>query len=189
MMCINSQAGVVYWLTGLSGAGKTTVGKALFQRLKERGVNVVFLDGDTLREVFGSDLGHSRDQRLISAMRNSRICKFLADQGLSVVCATVSMFHDCQKWNRENIPGYKEIYINPPLEVLFKRDQKQLYSRALRGETENVVGLDLKAEEPLAPDLTVNNNGTHSPEDVAEFILESICSTTLCSSNLSTIKG
>jgi len=101
--------GRVFWITGLSGAGKTTVGRELSKRLRAAGRPVTFLDGDTLRSVIAEDLGHSAGNRRRSAMRNARLCRLLAEQGVDVVCATISLFHEVQSWNRENIPGYCEI--------------------------------------------------------------------------------
>jgi adenylylsulfate kinase len=159
--------GTVFWFTGLSGAGKTTVGRRFFELLRTHRPASVFLDGDILREVFGNDLGHSRESRVRSAMRNARLCKMLADQGLDVVCATISMFRECQEWNRANIVNYREIYLRVPMQVLMARDQKQLYSRAARGEMLEVMGVDLTADEPRNPDAVVENDGRMSPEQVA----------------------
>jgi adenylylsulfate kinase-like enzyme len=133
---------------------------------------VVFLDGDVLREVFGNDLGHSREERLKSAMRNSRLCKMLSDQGIDVVCATISLFRECQEWNRTHIPGYHEIYLRVPMKVLVERDQKQLYSRALRGEVKDVMGVDLPVEEPRHPELIVENDGSEKPAVLAQRIFD-----------------
>jgi adenylylsulfate kinase-like enzyme len=91
----------------------------------------------------------------------------LADQGLDVVCATISMFRECQEWNRANIVNYREIYLRVPMQVLMARDQKQLYSRAARGEMLEVMGVDLTADEPRNPDAVVENDGRMSPEQVA----------------------
>ena len=106
-----SRAGRVYWITGLSGAGKTTLGRELVQRLRAAGRPAIFLDGDMLREVIAEDLGHNLANRRKSAMRNARLCRMLASQGADVVCPTISMFHEVQRWNRENIPAYREIYL------------------------------------------------------------------------------
>ena len=101
----------VYWITGLSGAGKTTVGRLFYNKLKEQYSNTVFLDGDTMRKVFGNDLGYSAEDRRKCAMRYSRLCAMLQEQGMNVVCCTISMFDSVREWNRENIQNYKEIYV------------------------------------------------------------------------------
>lgn len=161
--------GTVYWITGLAGAGKSTVGRHFFQRLRARHDNAVFLDGDALREVFGNDLGHAPEARLASAMRNARLCKLLSDQGLHVVCATISMLHACQDWNRAHIPRYREIYLRAPMAVLEKRDPHGLYSRARRGEIGDVMGVNIPAEEPRRPDLVLECDDTRRPEELAEL--------------------
>ncbi|MFZ0279487.1 MAG: adenylyl-sulfate kinase, partial [Candidatus Sulfotelmatobacter sp.] len=92
-----ASTGRVFWVTGLSGAGKTTVGRELWSRLRAAGRQVFFLDGDALRAVIAEDLGHSADNRRRSAMRNARLCRLLAGQGADVVCATISLFHEVQR--------------------------------------------------------------------------------------------
>jgi glutamine kinase len=151
--------GRVFWITGLSGAGKTTVGRELWSRLRAAGRPVTFLDGDTLRAAIAEDLGHSAEDRRRSAMRNARLCRMLAGQGVDVVCATISLFHEVHRWNRKNIPGYREIYLRVPIEELRRRDRKGIYAGAERGDSRNVVGLDLPAESPEAPDLILDNYG------------------------------
>jgi adenylylsulfate kinase-like enzyme len=153
------QAGRVFWITGLSGAGKTTVGEELSARLRASGRPVTFLDGDALRAAIAEDLDHSVGHRRRSAMRNARLCRLLAGQGGDVVCATISLFHEVQRWNRENIPGYREIYLRVPMDELRRRDRKGIYEGAQRGDTRDVVGLDVPAEAPEAPDLVLDNYG------------------------------
>src|SRR5277367_678494 len=150
-----ASSGRVFWITGLSGAGKTTVGRELERRLRAVGRPVIFLDGDVLRAVVAEDLGHSADDRRRSAMRNARLCRLLAGQGADVICATISLIHKVQRWNRKNIPGYREIYLKVPIEELRRRDSKGIYAVAQR----DVVGLDLPAEAPEAPDLILDNHG------------------------------
>lgn len=166
--------GTVYWITGLAGAGKTTIGKLFYEKIRQQKENVVFLDGDLLREVFCNDLGYSAADRKISAMRNSRICKLLADQGIDVVCATISMFHECRQWNRDNIKNYREIYIKVPVDVLMLRDQKKLYSQTLAGKNFNVAGLDLPVEVPVNADVILENDGTLEPCVVVEQLWQRV---------------
>ena len=163
--------GRVFWITGLSGAGKTTVGRELWSRLRAAGRPVTFLDGDALRAVIAEDLDHSAGDRRRSAMRNARLCQLLAGQGTDVVCATISLFHDVQRWNRENIPGYREIYLRVPIDELRRRDCKGIYAGAQRGDARNVVGLDLPAEAPEAPDLVLDNYGALDVATAVDRIL------------------
>ncbi len=162
-----SPEGRVYWITGLSGAGKTAIGRELAGRLRAAGRPVMFLDGDALRAAIAEDLGHTAANRRRSAMRNARLCQLLAAQGSDVVCATISLFHEVQAWNREHIPGYREIYLHVPLDELRRRDTKGIYTRAERGEGRDVVGLDITAEFPETPDLVLDNYG---PLDVGTAV-------------------
>ena len=173
------QKGTVYWITGLSGAGKTTIGRLFYEQLLHRKQNVVFLDGDTMRELFNNDLGHSIEDRKKLAMFYSKLCRVLSDQGIDIVCATISMFHECQEWNKKNIKNFKEIYLRVPLDILKKRDQKELYSRALNQELKNVMGLDLKFEEPQRPDVVIDNDGTKAPTDIAKELFKKFCLSTV----------
>lgn len=166
--------GTVYWITGLSGAGKTTIGKIVYEKLKAEQPNTVFLDGDTLRQVFGGDLGYGREDRRKCAMRYSRLCAMLAEQDINVICCTISMFHSIREWNRTHIHDYREIYVKVTWDTLQKRDQKGLYSGSKAGGKETVVGIHVDFEEPQQPDLTLQNDGQISPEDQAKIILSHV---------------
>src|SRR3984957_14859477 len=163
--------GRVFWITGLSGAGKTTLGREVWSRLRAAGRPAIFLDGDALRAGIAEDLDHSADHRRRSAMRNARLCRLLAEQGTDVVCATISLFHEVQRWNRENIPGYREIYLRVPIDELRRRDSKGIYARAQRGDMRDVVGLDVPAEAPEAPDLILDNYGALDVSTAVDRIL------------------
>jgi cytidine diphosphoramidate kinase len=164
--------GTVFWITGLAGSGKTTIGRSLYHTLLKKKRPSVFLDGDTLRSIFGNDIGYSLTARRKSAMRNARLSKALADQGLDVICATISMFHSCRNWNRSNITRYVEIYLKVPMAELLRRDQKGLYGDAMKGRIKNVVGVDLPYEEPENADLIVQNDGSSDPSEIAASILK-----------------
>ena len=148
------ETGTVYFFTGLSGAGKTTLGSLFYERLKSTKPNVVFLDGDQIRPVFGEDSGYTYEDRLKWAGRIFRVCKMLSEQGIDVICCSIAMFSSVREWNRANIPAYKEIYIRVKKETLMSRNQKGLYTKG-----HNVVGIDLPFDEPQSPDIIIQNDG------------------------------
>lgn len=162
--------GTVYWITGLSGAGKTTIGKLFYEQMKGKYPNTVFLDGDTLRSVFGDCFGYTQEERRKCAMCYARLCAMLQEQGMNVVCCTISMFDSVRNWNREYIGGYKEIYVKVSMETLRARDQKGLYSGLTREKQKEVAGIHVDIEEPKNPDLILENNGSETPQEQAEKI-------------------
>lgn len=170
--CSTSHQGCVYWITGLSGAGKTTLAKCLYAHLKQEKPNLVFLDGDKLREVLDDASSHSLEDRFMLAMKYGRLCQLLASQGIDVICATISMFDKCREWNRSNLVNYFEIYIHVSLDVLKQRDQKKLYSRSISGEIAHIVGMDLPFEEPKNPDLIIENDGKKTPQELCDDIFK-----------------
>lgn len=164
--------GTVYWITGLSGAGKTTIGKLLYEKIRVEHVNTVFLDGDVLRKVFGDDLGYSKEDRRKCAMRYARLCAMLQEQDMNVICCTISMFDSVREWNRENICNYKEIYVKASMETLLVRDQKGLYSGVTEEKQKEVAGVHMEIEEPKSPDFVLYNDGQWTPEKLVREILQ-----------------
>lgn len=162
--------GTIYWVTGLPGAGKTTLGGSLRLHLLQQNKSVIHLDGDALREVYAERSDYAPAARKEVAFRNARLCQLVAKQGIDVVCTTVSMFHDVRRWNRANLAFYCEVYLKVPLHVLAERDQKGLYSGVLRGEQVYIPGLDCEFEEPEAPDHIFVNDGTHPVQHFVEQI-------------------
>ncbi|KHL76020.1 adenylylsulfate kinase [Pseudomonas putida] len=169
--------GQVVWITGLSGAGKSTLARELADGLRGQGRSVILLDGDELREVFGTTTDQpqnfGRDGRLTLAMRYAQLCRVIAAQGHVVVIATISLFHEVHAWNRAHLPGYFEIYLKVPLEELRRRDPKHIYKRFDAGELHNVAGLDLPIDEPSAPDWVAVFEPNRSPRTLAVDCLHS----------------
>jgi cytidine diphosphoramidate kinase len=166
----------VFWLTGLSDSGKSTLCTMLVDYLRANGTSIIKLDGDEIRAVVGAVRGHSRDERLELALRYSRLCKLLADQGFNVAIATISMFSEVHEWNRQNLPGYCEIYLDVPMEELMNRDTKGIYGRAARNEIANVAGLDLKVDIPKNPDITLRFEKGKEESDTFDDLLSKLSS-------------
>ncbi len=163
--------GTVYWITGLAGSGKTTIGNFLHKRLRKDNKFVVFLDGDKLREVFGKEIGYSLEERKRLALSYSKLCKILSDQGVDVICATISLFKEVHRYNKQNLKYYYEIFVECDMPELISRDQKGIYSKALRGQAKNVMGVDLPYERPEGCSLIINNTTKASLDEKVERIL------------------
>ena len=161
--------GRVYFFTGLSGAGKTTIGGLFYRHRKAERNDVVLLDGDQLRRLsFHKKSGYTTEERRRGAYYNFEMCKMLADQGIDVVLCSISMYSDCRAWAREHIEDYKEIYVKAARATLYRRDQKGLYSSG----TKNVVGVDILCEEPEHPDIVIENDGQETPEEIVDRLEE-----------------
>jgi adenylylsulfate kinase len=160
----SAPSGSVIWITGLPGAGKTTVADEVAALLRAKSAAVVQVDGDVVREVMGNDLGYTPNDRLENAWRISRLCRMLSGQGLQVVCATVSLFSEIHDWNRANLTRYVEVYLRASGGTLAARKGH------LRGAA-NVVGVDQPFDAPQSPDLLIDNEGKESPRELAERIV------------------
>lgn len=151
--------GSVIWITGMSAAGKTTVSRQLLNDLKADGVPAVLVDGDEVREMVGDECGHHREDRIRNAYRICRLALLLARQDMTVIVATMSLFHEVHQWNRENLPGYFEVLLEADMKTLKERDPKGLYASVECGNECNLSGVDLTAELPKEPHLHIINNG------------------------------
>lgn len=161
----------LFWVTGLSGSGKTTFAELLVKKLNFLGRRTILIDGDAIRAIFGNEQDYSRSGRLNTAYHYSKLSAFLISQNINVVCSTISLFHEVQNWNRENIKNYIEIFLDVDMNELIKRDSKKIYSRALTNQLENVVGVDIAAEFPQNPEMTLKNI---SKEEISYFIDKAI---------------
>lgn len=166
--------GDVIWITGLAGSGKSTIGRAVHERLKKASPGIVFFDGDELREVFQATTHFAGEDRLALALAYARLCRLVADQGIDVICATISLFAEVHRWNRTNLTNYFEVYLDVPMPVLQRRDPKGLYARALRGEVHDVVGVDVPFEAPVDPDVVIRNDDSQSVLEVTDAILRAL---------------
>lgn len=159
--------GTFYFFTGLAGAGKSTIGGLFYQALKKQRNDVLLFDGDVVRVARQEKPDYSNEARLESCRRSMGMYKLITDQGIDVVCCAIAMFEEVREWYRTNLENYREIYIKVPMEVLYQRDQKGLYSSGAK----QVVGVDLPYEEPQNPDILIKNDGAETPEEIVHRLL------------------
>ncbi len=161
---------MVIWFIGKSASGKTYIGQKLYEKLKIRLNNIVFLDGDKLRNILSKDLGHSVEERFISEQRRSRLAKLLSDQKIHVIVSGISNEPQIRQWNRKNIEDYYEIYLKVKDEILYERDPKNIYKNFKDGKIKNVVGEDIKFIEPSSPWMTIDNNLNNADQIIKSII-------------------
>ena len=149
----------VIWLTGLSGAGKSTIAKNLRLRAMADGVPVAILDGDDVRRGLSQGLGFGQADRRENIRRIAEVARLLSDQGLVVIVAAVSPMRELRALAR-NIIGaaFREVYVSAPLATCERRDVKGLYARARRGEVTKFTGISDAYEPPLQPDLVIDTS-------------------------------
>lgn len=155
---LKGQRPTVIWLTGLSGAGKSTIANALELALTDKGRHTYLLDGDNVRLGLCRDLGFSDDDREENIRRISEVAKLLLDAGLIVITAFISPFLRDRALARSVIGDnhFIEVHIDTPLTECERRDPKGLYEKARKGLIKNFTGIDSAYEAPLAPQIRVN---------------------------------
>ena len=167
--------GQVIWLTGLSGAGKTTVARALQRELTALGHRVETLDGDEVRENLSRGLTFSKEDRETNVRRIGFVARLLARNGVIVLASAISPYRQSRDDVRRSIESdgaqFIEVFVRCPLQVLIERDVKGLYKKALAGEIENFTGISDPYEAPLAPDVVIDSSA-ESVEESAALILE-----------------
>jgi adenylylsulfate kinase len=162
-------AAPVLWFTGLSGSGKSTIAQRVHQELGRRGVDVEYIDGDALREVF-PHTGFTREEREEHLRRTGYMASRLAAHGVAVVASFVSPYRESRDFIRKHCPGFVEIYVATPLEECERRDVKGLYARARRGEIRNFTGIDDPYEPPEQPELTLDTRELTVDQCVARVL-------------------
>lgn len=160
------ERGVTVWLTGLSGAGKSTIALGLEAELKRLNKKVEVLDGDVVRTNLSKGLGFSKEDRDTNIRRIGFVSKLLTRNGVTAIVAAISPYRDVRDEVRADIGDFVEVYVDCPLDELVKRDVKGLYAKAIRGEISNFTGVSDPYEEPLKPEVVA---ATHQ-ESVEESV-------------------
>ena len=160
------QKGTIVWLTGLSGAGKTTVSIALENALFQQKTLVTILDGDVVRSGLNQDLGFSAEDRKENIRRIGEVAQLLANQAFVVIVAFISPFRKDREWVRQSMDDdrFIEVFIDCPLTVCEERDTKGLYKKARKGEINDFTGISSPYEPPASPEIHIKTS-EHSVED------------------------
>ena len=168
----NGHLGKVIWLTGLSGAGKSTIAMDLERRLFDDGRQVYVLDGDIVRTGLCQDLGFSPKDRAENIRRIGEVALIMANSGLCVIVAFISPFRVDRDRVRDAMPEgcFTEVYVNAPLEVCEQRDTKGLYARAVRGEIADFTGISSPYEPPLSPEVELHTDRLSVAEAVDRIL-------------------
>jgi adenylyl-sulfate kinase len=148
--------GLAIWFTGLSGAGKTTLCRALADSLRTRGATVEVLDGDEMRLSLTAGLGYTREDREENIRRIASLAEQLVAQQKIVLVAAIAPYRAMRDRIRRRIPTFVEVYVNAPLATCIERDPKGLYRRAIAGEIACFTGISDPYEPPLAPEVQCN---------------------------------
>ena len=164
------QRGVTIWLTGLSGAGKTTIARRLDAELRSRGLKVEVLDGDVIRTNLSAGLGYSKEDRDTNIRRIGFVAELLTRNGVATVVAAISPYREVRDEVRRTIGDFVEVFVSCPVEVLTARDAKGLYAKALRGEIGNFTGVSDPYEEPLDPEVRVDTDRESVDQSVAKVL-------------------
>jgi sulfate adenylyltransferase len=169
---MTAEHGACVWFTGLSGSGKSTTAEALVPLLEARGRVVTMLDGDVVRTHLSHGLGFGREDRDTNVRRVGYVASEIVRHGGLVVAALVSPYRTTRAEVREMIgPGYIEVFVDTPLEVVEGRDVKGWYAKARRGEVTEFTGISDPYEPPLEPELTLHTTDT-TPQSNAQQVLE-----------------
>jgi adenylylsulfate kinase len=164
------QRGVTIWFTGLSGAGKTTITRALAENLQSQGYKPEILDGDVVRENLTKGLGFSKADRDENIRRIGFVSQLLTKHGVIVLVSAISPYREIREEVKQKIGDFVEVYVNAPLAVCEGRDVKGLYKRARSGEIKSFTGIDDPYEPPLNPTVECRTDKEELSESVAKVV-------------------
>lgn len=167
---VNPKKGILFWVTGISGAGKTTISKKLLPLIIKKYGPTIEISGDNIRQIF--DLKKYDDiSRKKYAMFYSKLCKQITDKKINVIFSTISFFKSVRNWNKENINNYVEIYVSANLNKILKFGKK---SKIYKNNNFNIVGKDIKGDYPKKPHIKIKNNFNESLDNISIKIYKKI---------------
>lgn len=169
MKKINNKYGIVFWITGLSGSGKSSIARKIYPKIKKNFGPTIIVHGDEFRKVFKLK-GYSKNERLEIGKQYSNFCKIITKQKVNVIFAVVGLFHSLHNYNRKNHKNYIEIYIKSNIDQLRKMKKKSFYKK----QSKDVWGIDIIPEFPKKPIIILNNKFDKSTTALSKQLLEKI---------------
>lgn len=149
---INNKFGIVFWITGLSGSGKSSLAKKIYPQIKKNFGPTIIIHGDEFRKIFNLN-GYSKNDRFEIGKKYSNFCKVITKQKINIIFAVVGLFHSLHSYNKRIHKNYVEIFIKSNIDQLKDMKKKMFYKK----KTKNVWGIDLMPEFPKNPDVILNN--------------------------------
>ena len=169
MKKLKKNKGILFWITGLSGSGKTAIAKKIKPEITKFYGPTILISGDNLRTIFNLKK-YSKNARYKNALMFSTLCEFITNQKINVIFAVVGLFDKLHQQNRTNIQNYVEIYVRSDLSKIIKIGKKRIYKK----HNKNIVGKDIPAEMPKLPDIIINNKFDESINKLSIQLLKKI---------------
>lgn len=166
---INRKKGILFWITGFPGSGKTVIAKKIKPSIVKLYGPTILISGDDMRKIFNLKK-YSRSARLKNGLMFNKYCKFVTNQNINVIFAVVGLFNKVRKKNKLNIQNYVEIYIKSELKKIIKAGKKKIYKRF----DKNIVGKDIKPELPLSPNIIINNKFDKTVNELSYELIKKI---------------
>ncbi|MDC0524597.1 adenylyl-sulfate kinase [Pelagibacteraceae bacterium] len=165
----NKKKGIFFFITGLSGSGKSTIAKYIKPKIQKYYGKTILFHGDEIRKIFNLNKYSKNDRKKI-ALQYVKLCKKITNENINVILATVSLYESVRKWNKKNFENYIEIYIECELKNIIKQKKKFFYKK----KTNNVVGISFKPELPKNPSIILPNNFTISINELGGKLFKKI---------------
>tara|TARA_B100001248_G_C27390376_1_gene462047 strand:+ start:1527 stop:2057 length:531 start_codon:yes stop_codon:yes gene_type:complete len=167
---INTKEGILFWITGLSGSGKTTIAKKIKKDIEKLYGPTLLVSGDDIRKIFDFKK-YTAEERKTLVFKYCKFSKFITNQKINIIFAAVGMMDSVRDWLKKNILNYIEIYIKADLKKIIKAKKKKIYHKKNIGD---IVGVDIKPEFPKKPDIIIKNNFDKEIDILAKTLIKKI---------------
>ena len=165
----NKNKGILFWITGLSGSGKTAIAKKIHKKISHLYGPTIEISGDDFRQIFRLNK-YTKKARIEYLLKYLHFCKLITNQKINLIFNLIGMYNRARRWNRKNIDNYVEIYIKADIHKIIKLKRKATYLK----NKKNIVGLDIRPEFPKKPNIVIKNDFNKSTDKLAKELLSKI---------------